>query len=100
MLTAQAAGTQVKLFRFPVEHDCSGLDIGQPASFGMLLRVAYLITEVCCFATEVAFCSQTINSFFTMTLLSYPAGIGAKQVTLDNRSRIIPQFADYTKEKR
>ena len=100
MLTAQAAGTQIKLFRFPVNHDCSGLDIGQPAPFGMLLRMAYLIAGVCCFAAEVAFCSQTINSFLQMRLFSYPSGIGAKQVTLDNRSRIIPQFADYTKEKR
>jgi hypothetical protein len=65
MLTAQAAGTQIKLFRFPVQHNCSGLDIGQPASFGMLLRMAYPIAEMCCFATDVAFCSQTVNSFFT-----------------------------------
>jgi len=62
--------------------------------------MAYLIAEGCRLATEVAFCSQTINSFLQMRLFSYPTGIGAKQVTLDNRSRIIPQFADYKKEKK
>jgi hypothetical protein len=65
MLTAQAAGTQVKLFLFTVKHNCSGLDIGQPASSGMLLRMAYPMAKVYRFATDIAFCSQTVNSFFT-----------------------------------
>ena len=118
MLTAQAAGTQIKLFRFPVNHNCSGLDIGEPASFGMLLRMAYPMAKVCRFATDIAFCSQAVNSFSQMRLFSYPVGlfeqseeskdlslplkatgIRTKQVALDNRSRIIPQFPDYTKEK-
>jgi hypothetical protein len=89
MLTAQAAGTQIKLFRFPIKHNSSWLNIRQPASSGMLFRVAYPITEVYCFATYIALCSQMIDSFFTNL-----------QVALDNRSRIIPQFADYTKERR
>ncbi len=65
MLTAQAAGTQIKLFWFTVKHNCSWLDIGQPASSGMLLRMAYPMAEMCGFAADVAFCSQTVNSFFT-----------------------------------
>jgi hypothetical protein len=65
MLTAQAAGTQIELFRFPIKHNRSWLNIRQPASSGMLFRVAYPMTEVCCFATDVAFRSQMVNSFFT-----------------------------------
>jgi hypothetical protein len=65
MLTAQAAGTQIKLFRFPIKHNSSWLDIRQPASSGMLFRVAYPMTEVYCFATDIAFCSQMVDSFFT-----------------------------------
>jgi hypothetical protein len=64
MSVAQAAGTQIKLFRFSVEHNSSWLDIRQPASSGMLFRVAYPITEVYCFATYIAFCSQMVDSFF------------------------------------
>jgi hypothetical protein len=63
MLTAQAAGTHIKLFRFPIKHNCSWLDIGQPASSGMLLRMAYPMAEVYRFATDIAFCSQIVNSF-------------------------------------
>jgi hypothetical protein len=65
MLTAQAAGTQIEPFRFPIKHNRSWLNIRQPASSGMLFRVAYPMTEVCCFATEVTFCSQMVNSFST-----------------------------------
>jgi hypothetical protein len=65
MLTAQAAGTQIKLFRFPIKHNSSWLNIRQPASSGVLFRVAYPVTEVCCFATDIAFCSQVVNSLFT-----------------------------------
>jgi len=64
MLTAQAAGTQIKLFRFPIKHNSSWLNIRQPASSGVLFRVAYPVTEVCCFATDIAFCSQVVNSLF------------------------------------
>ena len=64
MLTAQAAGTQINLFRFPVQHNRSGLDIGHPPSLGVLLRVAYPISKVCCFATDVAFCSQNVKLLF------------------------------------
>jgi hypothetical protein len=63
MLTAQAAGTQIKLLRFSINHDSGWLNIRQPASSGMLFRVAYPVTEVCCFATDIAFCSQMVNSF-------------------------------------
>jgi len=62
MLTAQAAGTQIKLFWFSINHDSSCLNIRQPASSGMLFGVAYPVTEVCCFATDIAFCSQMVNS--------------------------------------
>jgi hypothetical protein len=55
MLAAQAAGTQIKLFLFPFEHNGSWLDVGQPASSGMLLRMAYPMAEVCRFATDIAF---------------------------------------------
>jgi hypothetical protein len=65
MLTAQAAGTQIDSFWFPIKYNRSWLDIGQPASSGMLFRVAYPVAEVCCFATDVAFCSQIVNSFST-----------------------------------
>jgi len=89
MLTAQATSTQIKLFLFSINHYRSWLNIRQPASSGMLFRVAYPMTEVYCFATYIALCSQMIDSFFANL-----------QVALDNRSRIIPQFADYTKERR
>jgi hypothetical protein len=62
MLTAQAAGTQIKLLGFSFDHDSSRLNVRQPASFGMLFRVAYPVTRVCCFATDIAFCSQMVNS--------------------------------------
>ena len=89
MLTAQTAGTQIKPLWLPTNHNRSWLNIRQPASSGMLFRVAYPMTEVYCFATYIALCSQMIDSFFANL-----------QVALDNRSRIIPQFADYTKERR
>jgi hypothetical protein len=63
MLSAQAAGTQVKLLRFSFDHNSGWLNIRQPASSCMLFGVAYPITEVCCFATDIAFCSQMVNSF-------------------------------------
>jgi hypothetical protein len=63
MLTAQAAGTQIEPFGFPIKHNRSWLNIRQPASSGMLFRVAYPMTEVCCFAADVAFRSQMVNSF-------------------------------------
>ena len=63
MLTAQAAGTQVKPFRLPIKNDRGWLYIGQPAPSGMLLRVAYSVTEVYCLATDIAFSSQIVNSF-------------------------------------
>jgi hypothetical protein len=62
MLTAQAAGTQIKLFWFSINNDSGFLNIRQPASSGMLFGVAYPVTEVCCFATDIAFCSQMVNS--------------------------------------
>ncbi len=62
MLSAQAAGTQIKLLRFSINHDSGCLNIRQPASSGMLFRMAYPITEVCCFAADIAFCSQMVNS--------------------------------------
>ncbi len=65
MLTAQAAGTQINLLRFPVNHNSGWLDIGQPAPSGMLLRMAYPMAEVCRFATDIAFCSQIVSSFST-----------------------------------
>jgi hypothetical protein len=65
MLTAQAAGTQIKLLWFSIKHNSGWLNIRQPASSGMLFRVAYPMTEVYCFATDIAFCSQMVNSFFT-----------------------------------
>lgn len=65
------------------------------------------------------FVAKLLTPFLQMRLFSYPVGlfepseeskdlslplkvtiIHAKQVALDNRSRIIPQFADYTKEKK
>jgi hypothetical protein len=64
------------------------------------------------------FVAKLLTPFSQMRLFSYPdglfepgeeskglslplrvTGIRAKQVALDNRSRIIPQFADYKKEK-
>jgi hypothetical protein len=63
MLTAQAAGTQVKLLRFSIKHNSSWLNVRQPASSGMLFRVAYPVTEVSCLATDIAFRSQMVNSF-------------------------------------
>jgi len=65
MLTAQTASTQLKLLRFPVNHNSGWLDIGKPASPGMLLRMAYPMAEVYRFATDIAFCSQIVNSFST-----------------------------------
>jgi hypothetical protein len=62
MLTAQAASTQINLFRFSINHDSSRLNIRQPAPFGVLFRVAYPVTGVCCLATDIAFRSQMINS--------------------------------------
>jgi hypothetical protein len=63
MLTAQALGTQIKLFWFPIKKNRGSLNIGQPASPGMLLRMAYPMAEVCLFVTDIAFCSQIANSF-------------------------------------
>jgi hypothetical protein len=63
MLTAQAAGAQINLLRFSINHNSGCLNIRQPASSGMLFRVAYPVTEVGCFATDIAFCSQMVNSF-------------------------------------
>ncbi|OGN91362.1 MAG: hypothetical protein A2Z75_05035 [Chloroflexi bacterium RBG_13_50_10] len=63
MLTAQALGTQIKLFGFPIQKNGSSLDIRHPAPPGMLLRMAYPMAEVCRFATDIAFCSQIANSF-------------------------------------
>jgi len=65
MLTAQTAGTQINLLRLPVNYNSGWLDIGQPASPGMLLRMAYPMAEMCRFATDIAFCSQIVNSFST-----------------------------------
>ena len=65
MLTAQAAGAQINSFRFPVKYNCSWLDVGQPAPSGMLFGMAYPVAEVYRFATDVAFCSQIVNSFST-----------------------------------
>jgi hypothetical protein len=65
MLTAQTAGTQIKLLRFSIKHNSSWLNIRQPASSGVLFRVAYPVTEMCCFAADIAFCSQMVDSFFT-----------------------------------
>ena len=63
MLSAQALGTQIKLFWFPIKKNGSPLDIRQPAPPRMLLRMAYPMAEVCRFATDIAFCSQIANSF-------------------------------------
>jgi len=63
MLTAQALGTQIKLFWFPIKKNRGPLDIRQPAPPGMLLRMAYPMAEVCLFVTDIAFCSQIANSF-------------------------------------
>ena len=63
MLTAQALGTQIKLVWFPIKKNRGPLDIRQPASPGMLLRMAYPMAEVCLFATDITFCSQIANSF-------------------------------------
>jgi len=63
MLTAKTAGTQIKPFWFPIKQNRSWLNIRQPAPSGVLLRVAYPMAKVYCFATDVAFCSQIINSF-------------------------------------
>jgi hypothetical protein len=65
MLAAQAASAQVNLLRFPIKHNSGWLDIGKPAPSGMLLRMAYPMAEVCRFATDIAFCSQIVNSFST-----------------------------------
>lgn len=40
ILVAQAAGAEVKLFHFAVNHDGSGMDIGRPAPVGMALGMA------------------------------------------------------------
>jgi hypothetical protein len=63
MLSAQALGTQIKLFWFPIKKNRGPLDIWQPAPPRMLLRMAYPMAEVCRFATDIAFCSQIANSF-------------------------------------
>jgi len=63
MLSAQALGTQIKLFWFPVKKNGSPLYIRQPAPPGMLLRMTYPMAEVCRFATDIAFISQIANSF-------------------------------------
>jgi len=65
MLAAQATGTQIEPFRFTIDNNRGWLNVGQPTSFSMLLGVAYLIAKADCFAAEVAFSSQIVNSFYT-----------------------------------
>ena len=69
MLTAQTACAQINAFWLPVSDNRSWLDIRQPASLGMLFRVAYSVTKVCCFSTEFTFISQMINSFHQSKLV-------------------------------
>ncbi len=63
MLTAQTAGTQIEPFLFSIKDNSRWLNIRKPASSGMLLRMAYPMAEVYCFATYIASCRQIVNSF-------------------------------------
>ena len=72
MSGAQAASAQVKLLRFTINLDSRWLDIGKPASSGMLLGMAYPMAKVYRFATHIAFCSQIVNSFSTNECVNYP----------------------------
>jgi hypothetical protein len=64
MLSAQALGTQIELFRFPIKQNSGSLNIRQPAATGMLLRMAYPMSEVCRFTADIAFIGQIANSFY------------------------------------
>ena len=119
MLTAQAAGTQVKLFLFTVKHNCSGLDIGQPSSSLCCFEWLTLWPKCTVLPQISHFVAKLLTPFLQMRLFNYSAchserseeavdlslplivtSIHVKQVGLDNRSRIIPQFPDYTKERK
>ncbi len=63
MLAADTASTQIGAFWFPLDHNSGGLNIGQPTAPGMLLGMAYPMTEMYCFTTYIAFCSQIVGSF-------------------------------------
>jgi len=80
-MTAQTTSTQIKPLRFSINHNRSWLDIRQPASSGMLFGVAYSITKVCGFATDITFCSQILTPFPPLRLSHYPTchSEGAKQ---------------------
>ena len=63
MLSSHTSSTQVNPFRFTVNGDGSWLDVRQPASVRMPLRVAYVMSILNPFATEVTSSSQFLNSF-------------------------------------
>ena len=64
MLTAQTLSTQIELCGFTVDHNSSSLNIRQPATSGMLFRMAYPMAEVHRFATDIAFCRQMNYSLY------------------------------------
>ena len=65
MPAAQAARAQFNLLRFSVNLNRGSLDGGKPAPFSVLLGMAYPMANVYRFATDIAFISQIVNSFFT-----------------------------------
>jgi hypothetical protein len=54
MLTAQASGAQVEPFRLTIDGDSNRMNIGHPLTVGVPFRVAYVMTELRCFATYIA----------------------------------------------
>ena len=50
VLASKAAGAEIKPFRLASYHDGGGVNIGHPASVGVTLGVADIMTELRCFA--------------------------------------------------
>ncbi len=60
VLSTQASGADVESSLFSLYSQCGAMNVGQPATFRMMLGVAHVVTELSFLSAEITFCHNPI----------------------------------------